>query len=131
MEGFLELGPIPKVTAKKGRKGKDNASEDEGEQQSDYDDMFEDDMALESAAIQKTKASTRGTVLVTLRNVPPYTDWYAAIKVLFRILTLTIKLSGISQSLRRSLRLPQPNLRMHPILHTFNFAPSLFEERIG
>ncbi|KLO09267.1 hypothetical protein SCHPADRAFT_573956 [Schizopora paradoxa] len=73
--GFLVQGPIPKLAGSKSRKGKDNASESEDEPQSDYDDMFDDEMAVERSSSQRSKSSSRGTVLVTLRNVPPYTEW--------------------------------------------------------
>ena len=58
---FLKKGSVPSITGKKRRK----ATED------DDDDDIQSDMEDE-----KVTASSRGTVLITLRNVPPYTSWY-------------------------------------------------------
>lgn len=60
--GFLSDGPIPLVAPK--RRKKDTGSEDEREEDSPTD--------VEEAA---ASVSPRGSVLVMLRNVPPYTLW--------------------------------------------------------
>ncbi|KAF5377331.1 hypothetical protein D9757_008004 [Collybiopsis confluens] len=63
---FLKKGPVPNITGNKRRMvaaaDDDNDNDDEGIQ-SDIED--ENDVT----------ASNRGTVLITLRNVPPYTSW--------------------------------------------------------
>lgn len=64
---FLTLGPKPSVTSSKKKKQKD--SDDEGE----ADNGSENGNQVESTSSH----TTRGTILVTLRNVSPYTLWYA------------------------------------------------------
>ncbi|GAW02128.1 conserved eukaryotic protein [Lentinula edodes] len=59
---FLKQGPVPSVAGRKKQKASDE-DEDEGEE-TDNDTRN----SLESG-------SCRGTILITLRNVPPYTLW--------------------------------------------------------
>ncbi|KAJ3927348.1 MAG: hypothetical protein NXY57DRAFT_1025841 [Lentinula lateritia] len=59
---FLKQGPVPSVAGRKKQKASD-VDEDEGEE---TDNDTRD--SLESG-------SCRGTILITLRNVPPYTLW--------------------------------------------------------
>ncbi|TFY67975.1 hypothetical protein EVG20_g3739 [Dentipellis fragilis] len=60
--GYLETGSVPDTapSRKKKRKVED---EDEDERKSDVEDFSAENMA------------TRGTILITLRNVVPYTQW--------------------------------------------------------
>ncbi|PBK76617.1 hypothetical protein ARMSODRAFT_876244 [Armillaria solidipes] len=57
---LLKIGPIPSVT---GSKKKKRANDDEEE---DVEETDED---------KSTDTGARGTILITLRNVPPYTLW--------------------------------------------------------
>ncbi|KAF9056722.1 hypothetical protein BDP27DRAFT_1345100 [Rhodocollybia butyracea] len=57
---FLKQGPVPSVTGKK----KQNVSKKE-EEESEQEEM--DDI--------ETKTLSRGSILITLRNVAPYTTW--------------------------------------------------------
>ncbi|KAJ3865289.1 hypothetical protein EV359DRAFT_72497 [Lentinula novae-zelandiae] len=59
---FLKQGPVPSVAGRKKQKASDE-DEDEGEEtDNDTSDSLE-------------SGSCRGTILITLRNVPPYTLW--------------------------------------------------------
>ena len=59
----LALGPMPIVTSKrKPKKGED----DDEEEAAELDEPEDDPTA---------QTPSRGTVLITLRNVPPYTLW--------------------------------------------------------
>ncbi|KAJ7070668.1 hypothetical protein C8F01DRAFT_1107279 [Mycena amicta] len=59
--GFLVKGPIPNIMASKRRK-----------RSLDEDD---DDAAQKSDAEETREVSERGRILITLRNVVPYTEW--------------------------------------------------------
>ncbi|KAJ3818869.1 hypothetical protein F5880DRAFT_1490666 [Lentinula raphanica] len=61
---FLKLGPVPTVHRRK--KTKTFREVEQDEETSDVDQI-----PIESEALE----SSRGTVLITLRNVPPYTLW--------------------------------------------------------
>ncbi|KAF9270839.1 hypothetical protein L218DRAFT_952906 [Marasmius fiardii PR-910] len=63
----LKGGPVPEITPSTGkkRKRKDDDEEDEDEDE-DGEDLTKS---------QLTSVGSRGTVLITLRNVPPYTLW--------------------------------------------------------
>ncbi|KAH0837920.1 hypothetical protein J3R83DRAFT_6152 [Lanmaoa asiatica] len=65
----LTLGPIPVIRPARRRKQQDD--DDDEEPQEDDISRSDIDMAPTSAAT----GSERGTVLITLRNVPPYTAW--------------------------------------------------------
>jgi len=67
---LLATGPAPVAFAKK-RKAKDD----------------DDDEDQEMEEIDDEPTPTRGTVLITLRNVVPYTEWYVAEFVLIIDLT--------------------------------------------
>ena len=56
---LLRTGPVPSVQSSRKRKAKENSDDEEASADEEP-----------SEAVQ-----TRGTVLVTLRNVPPYTLW--------------------------------------------------------
>ncbi|KAL0066622.1 hypothetical protein AAF712_006426 [Marasmius tenuissimus] len=60
----LKDGPIPDVTPSTGKKRKRKDDEDEDEEESEEEDIRE-----------LSSAGSRGTVLITLRNVAPYTLW--------------------------------------------------------
>ncbi|KAI0323058.1 hypothetical protein OF83DRAFT_1090509 [Amylostereum chailletii] len=62
-ENFLVQGPVPQVIPR--RKRKHNPDDDEDEATRQTDDENETDEAI----------GARGTVLITLRNVAPYTEW--------------------------------------------------------
>ena len=59
---LLRQGPIPTVHKKRKRKKPEDDTSDEEEQDED------EDMVMEGP-------TPRGTILVTLRNVVPYTQW--------------------------------------------------------
>ncbi|KAF8131651.1 hypothetical protein EV363DRAFT_173502 [Boletus edulis] len=65
----LTLGPIPVVQP--ARRGKQHADDDDEEPQGD--DVSGSDVDVTPTST--TTGSARGTVLITLRNVPPYTEW--------------------------------------------------------
>jgi 25S rRNA (uracil2634-N3)-methyltransferase len=70
---LLALGPVPSSTSAK-KKKKPNEDDDE-------DDIVDEgappDFQEENGLITLNKTvQTRGTILITLRNVPPYTLWY-------------------------------------------------------
>ncbi|KIK63103.1 hypothetical protein GYMLUDRAFT_41416 [Collybiopsis luxurians FD-317 M1] len=67
-ENFLKKGSIPNYNAKRRRRVSDD---DEDEKQNGHEDEMDD---IDASAESRT-ASDRGTVLITLRNVPPYTLW--------------------------------------------------------
>ncbi len=56
---LLKIGPIPSVTGSKKKKRTNNEEEDVEE--------TDEDKSADTGA--------RGTILITLRNVPPYTLW--------------------------------------------------------
>jgi 25S rRNA (uracil2634-N3)-methyltransferase len=63
----LTIGPMPEILGPRRNRRKDRDGDDTG----DSDNEMSDGDASTMAAIIKQ----RGTVLVTLRNVPPYTEW--------------------------------------------------------
>jgi 25S rRNA (uracil2634-N3)-methyltransferase len=61
----LKRGHIPSFsTSRKKKKSDDDDSEDEKEIATDFEDSVVEESII-----------TRGTVLITLRNVAPYTQW--------------------------------------------------------
>ena len=65
----LAKGPVPMIgNARKKKKRKTDEDEDEVEESEDEE--------MEDVDLASQKAQCRGTVLVTLRNVVPYTTWY-------------------------------------------------------
>lgn len=69
----LVQGPIPLVHRKRRRK-----SQDDDEDEDDEDDVVMDNISDSDGEPSVQSATTtigRGTVLITLRNVPPYTAW--------------------------------------------------------
>lgn len=80
-------GPIPKVHTKRKRKKTDDDMDSDNEvAESDHDELEGDYVSDEEmGAMSKdvpTNNGTRGTVLITLRNVAPYTEWYSFIRFL-------------------------------------------------
>ncbi|CAK5264476.1 unnamed protein product, partial [Mycena citricolor] len=64
--GCLTRGPFPQIFAPRKRRA-DDVEDDEGEQED-----LDEDLDMSSSA---KAASCRGSVLITLRNVSPYTQW--------------------------------------------------------
>ena len=65
---FLAVGPIPSATQTRRRK----------QTLEDDDDVMEDHAGEEEGnldELQNTGTRERGTILITLRNVAPYTQW--------------------------------------------------------
>ncbi|KAI0673632.1 hypothetical protein C8Q78DRAFT_1018141 [Trametes maxima] len=62
---FLAKGPVPMVNKSRKRKRNPDSDSDSGDDGADNDEPQDVD----------TSRKTRGTILVTLRNVPPYTLW--------------------------------------------------------
>lgn len=62
---FLTVGPIPSIL---GRKRKQKLAEEDEEAEADNDSDVEE-------VPTRTSSGKRGTILVTLRNVVPYTQW--------------------------------------------------------
>lgn len=65
---FLIEGPIPSVQQRHKRKRKPGEDDDD-------DDALDNGAAGEKKPSLDTETRSRGTVLITLRNVPPYTLW--------------------------------------------------------
>ncbi|KAA1471427.1 hypothetical protein DENSPDRAFT_837418 [Dentipellis sp. KUC8613] len=61
--GHLETGAVPDIAPSRRKKRKAEDDEDEDEGKSDVED------------ISSETTATRGTILITLRNVVPYTQW--------------------------------------------------------
>ncbi|KAL5494682.1 hypothetical protein ACEPAI_143 [Sanghuangporus weigelae] len=77
---FLVTGPIPSVHAPRKRKRrledeKSDDDDDEERQAQNEDDMSEVEDLQGEALNSVNHTRSRGTVLITLRNVPPYSDW--------------------------------------------------------
>ncbi|OCB87100.1 hypothetical protein A7U60_g5835 [Sanghuangporus baumii] len=76
---FLVTGPIPSVHAPRKRKRKleDEESDDDDDewQVQNEDDMSEVEDLQGETPNSVNHNGCRGTVLITLRNVPPYSDW--------------------------------------------------------
>ncbi|KAH8101344.1 hypothetical protein DFH11DRAFT_1751403 [Phellopilus nigrolimitatus] len=75
---FLVQGTIPAITVrrKKKKSANDSGSEDEGPIVDDDDSISEDEeLGTEESQSLSKRDGTRGTVLVTLRNVHPYSEW--------------------------------------------------------
>ncbi|ESK96257.1 conserved eukaryotic protein [Moniliophthora roreri MCA 2997] len=71
----LKEGPVPDVMASSGKKRKRTDDDDDD----DDDDNNNEEEAMENeGVIQRSPSGCRGTVLITLRNVPPYTLWDVA-----------------------------------------------------
>ncbi len=64
----LRIGPVPSVTGSARKKVKEDGD-------NDNDSDNEDDVNYTDVDKRQTSAM-RGTVLITLRNVVPYTLWY-------------------------------------------------------
>jgi 25S rRNA (uracil2634-N3)-methyltransferase len=60
---FLIKGPVPSIHSAKRKQTSGDGDDEEDE---------------EEAASASEVASSRGTVIITLRNVPPYTTWFEA-----------------------------------------------------
>ncbi|TDL20889.1 hypothetical protein BD410DRAFT_771940 [Rickenella mellea] len=69
VSGYLTDGPVPAVHKKKVKRTSQSDDEEDA-QGSDVEDEGQ-----ESSQLGRGRAACRGTVLVTLRNVPPYTEW--------------------------------------------------------
>ncbi|EJC98661.1 uncharacterized protein FOMMEDRAFT_143085 [Fomitiporia mediterranea MF3/22] len=77
---FLAAGRIPSVHARRKKKLRDNDESgndsDDVDNQGDNEDAISiNDVVLDEPPGIADRTSTRGTVLITLRNVPPYTEW--------------------------------------------------------
>ncbi|KAJ7109823.1 hypothetical protein C8R44DRAFT_634684 [Mycena epipterygia] len=66
--GFLVNGPVPEIFTPKKRKRSDDDDDDEPEENADMDNDMEDDNIVQPVVC-------RGALLITLRNVTPYTQW--------------------------------------------------------
>jgi 25S rRNA (uracil2634-N3)-methyltransferase len=65
----LRIGPIPSVTGSARKKVKEDSDTDNGSNN-------EDDVENPNDVDEHQTLAMRGTVLITLRNVVPYTLWY-------------------------------------------------------
>ena len=73
---MLTVGAAPSLTSgKKKRRTKDDEDEDE-DMAAPADETAQDSEEYEFF-VPDQSIPTRGTVLITLRNVLPYTQWYA------------------------------------------------------
>ena len=80
---LLTLGPVPSFSSEKKKRKPDDDDEDDVVDQALAAPL---DLQEENGFItQNETVQTRGTILITLRNVPPYTLWYV---YLFNSLTL-------------------------------------------
>lgn len=76
---FLKQGPVPSIMGAGKKKRKDGEDDEEEEIQSEHEELDNDDADI---ATQAQTASTRGTILVTLRNVEPYTSWFVCLTLI-------------------------------------------------
>lgn len=65
----LATGPIPTIFKPRKRKG------DEDEDESDDDNSAQQELEDEDEFMSNAVEKTRGSILITLRNVSPYTLW--------------------------------------------------------
>lgn len=93
---LLNLGPKPNATRSKKKKAR--GSDDE------------DDSGTDNGEGMSQTASSRGTILITLRNVPPYTLWFVSGLISF-LTTSPIIFVGIYLNWR--------NLHLHPSLQIY------------
>ena len=71
---LLKKGPMPVVM--KARKSRGDDSDDEGEPIAvPTTDAMQEDEADVAGNLTEPHSQARGTVLITLRNVRPYTEW--------------------------------------------------------
>ncbi len=68
--GVLTTGPIPTVFKPRKKKKSDDNDEDED------NDGVQQELEGEDERSLNTIEKTRGSILITLRNVPPYTLWH-------------------------------------------------------
>jgi 25S rRNA (uracil2634-N3)-methyltransferase len=80
----LVRGPTPQLQSSRKRKRKRPSSDDD--EWTDGDD----DQAIDGRA--------RGTILITLRNVPPYTEWSVCVTLLPLVVSLTSHRAGTCQN---------------------------------
>lgn len=75
---MLALGPVPSYVTAKKKKKTDEDDEDTADEEEPEDTMDNPDEEEEHAffVAPEETVQTRGTILITLRNVPPYTLWY-------------------------------------------------------
>lgn len=87
----LSLGPVPSVTTpRKRRKADDDEDEDDVEEETVPTQAEEGEQF--KFITPKEAVKTRGTVLITLRNVVPYTLWYVCMSfTCFQVMTLFLK----------------------------------------
>lgn len=71
----LKRGPVPQLTAAK-KKAKKGDDDDEEEDEGDKDVDAENEQQEQGVLPVNPRDGTRGTVLITLRNVIPYTLWF-------------------------------------------------------
>lgn len=79
---LLALGPVPAIAASRKKKKHDNDDDDsepEAERQDDSLVLVDDDDEYQFFTPQEERKRSRGTILITLRNVPPYTAWQVVI----------------------------------------------------
>ncbi|KAI5116431.1 hypothetical protein M0805_000210 [Coniferiporia weirii] len=78
---FLALGAVPSIAVprKKKKKNADDSGSEDGRAVDDARDVVSEDEGdeepLNESPTQTMRDGARGTILVTLRNVPPYTEW--------------------------------------------------------
>jgi len=73
---FLTQGPVPVFNIRKKKSADDDDDEeDDGKESVVQNGIEEDDDDRDITIPQYQKSSSRGTVLITLRNVHPYTEW--------------------------------------------------------
>jgi hypothetical protein len=105
-----------------GRKRKHD-SDDEGEDD-DGDSKLIDDTSAPSGS-----DGVRGTVLITLRNVPPYTDWYASLLLTSCFIFITYY-PGIFHDSRKVRRLQRTKVKSLD-QHMYSYARLRFIAATG
>lgn len=75
---FLKEGPVPSILGAGKKKRKVDDDEEEEEIQSEHEELDDMDSPIETQ-------TAKGTILITLRNVVPYTSWfvYFSLNILF------------------------------------------------
>jgi hypothetical protein len=118
---LLILGPVPSSTSTK-KKKKTNDDDDDD----DDDDVIVDEGAPADPheengfIIPKDRTDrTRGTILITLRNVPPYTLWYGYSHLVQDVILMCIAI-GMLRAWLKSHHYQHQAVH-HPIRATFNY----------
>jgi hypothetical protein len=114
---LLTLGPVPSFTSAKKKKKADDDDDDDDEDIADKGapaDPHEENGSI----VPRDTVRTRGTILITLRNVPPYTLWYVYSHLVRDVIFICV--AGMFRAWLKSHHY-QHQVVHHPIYPTFNY----------